>query len=423
MTVREALSDEKRLLKMIIAVLAIALSAIIAYSFPGKSEAPPHSLPNAVVAAASAPEMTTVHLTPAAQQEANLGTTEIVPRTDRAVVLANGQVVLNENETWHVGSLAEGKVTQILANVGDRVKKDQILAFLHSHVVHETRAAHSQALAELDRAVSQRDFAKRSADRAQRLLTLQAISEEQADTTKNDLRSAEAAVKKAEAGVEKERLHLTEFLEVNAESPARKITQDDSDADSVPIRAPFSGTIIRRQVSVGGVLSVGQEAFTIANLSSLWVIAAVNEADLAAVRAGVAARVSVRAFPDRSYVGRVLQLGTEMDAATRALKVRIAVHSPAEELKPEMFAQVEIDTPSIRPALYLPDSAIEEAHGQRVAFVQTGPQSFERRVLTLGLASDRHVEVTSGIQAGEKVVTRGAFVLKSELLKSRLQGE
>lgn len=423
MNLREALSDEKRRLKMTVVVLGIALVALLTYSLLSKADAAPNSPPKAEIAAASTPEITTIHLTPAAQQEANLGIAEIVPRTGRGAVLANGQVVLNENETWHVGSLAEGKVTRILANVSDRVKKGQVLAYLHSHIVHETRAAHLQALAELDRAKSQRDLARRSADRAQRLLKLQAISEEQADMAMNDLRTTETAVKKAEAGVEKERLHLTEFLEVNAEGAAQKNPEVDSDADSVPIRAPFGGTIIRRQVSIGAVLAVGQEAFTIANLSNLWVIAAVNEMDLEAVHTGVAARISVRAFPNRVFAGRVLQLGEEMDTATRALKVRIAIHSPAEELKPEMFAQVEIDKQGLRPALYLPDSAIEEADGQRVAFVQTGPQSFERRILTLGLAADRHVEVTSGIQAGERVVTRGAFVLKSELLKSRLQGE
>lgn len=419
MTPKGALNDEKTRLQMTVVGLVVLLAGLLGYIVltkpPASLEAPPPVQAGAAVKA----EVRAVSLSAAVQKEANLAVLEVTPSVSKGVVEANGQVALNENETWHVGAMSEGKVTQISANVGDHVKQGQVLAYLHSHAVHETRAAYAQAVAELERAKSQRELSRRSADRAQRLLRLQAISQEQAETAMNDLNAAETAITKAEAGVQKERTHLTEVLEVSVDGSH----SESADADAVPIRAPQSGTIIRRQVSIGTVLAVGQEAFTIANLSSLWVIAAVNEADLAAVRTGVPARVTVRAFPDRSFPGRVLQLGEEMDAATRTLKVRIAVSSPAEDLKPEMFAQVEIEKQGQRPALYLPDSAIEDVDGQRVAFVQTGPETFEPRTLKVGVSSDQQVEVVSGIQAGEKVVTRGAFVLKSELLKSRLQGE
>jgi cobalt-zinc-cadmium efflux system membrane fusion protein len=418
---KTTMNDEKTRLQMTIVGLCIVVAGLLGYLFLTKPAAGPSTQPVAETAATPAPAVRAIQLAAEAQKEANLAVEEIKLRSEKGIVQANGQVALNENETWHVGALAEGKVTQIFANVGDRVKKGQILAYMHSHAVHETRAAYLQAEAELERAKSQRELATRSADRAKRLLQLQAVSQEQADSAMNDLRSAETTVKKAQAALERENQHLTEFLDVSVDATHK--TNPAVDDDAVPIRAPSAGTMIRRLVGIGSVLGVGQEAFTIADLSKLWVIAAVNEADLAAVRSGVAARVSVRAYPDRWFPGRVLQLGEGMDPATRTLKVRIAVQSQNEALKPEMFAQVEIEKQAQAPALYLPDSAIQEVDGQRIAFVQSGPESFEPRTLKLGVASGRQVEVTGGIQAGDKVVTRGAFLLKSELLKSRLQGE
>ncbi len=422
MTQKNIFSDETARLQMMVVGLAVAVAALVAYivlSKPGEPPAPP--APQETAPPAAARPRSRIVLSAAAQQEAGIQLTVLSPRTERSTIQANGQLVLNENETWHVGSLVEGKVTEVRANAGDRVRKGQVLALVHSHAVHETRAAYAQALAELDRAKAARELARRSAARADRLFRLQAVSQEQVDSANNDLRAAETGVEKAAADVEKERRHLIEFLEVNPDTP--HAAAESPEADSVPIKAPSSGTVIRRLVSSGSVLSVGQEAYTISNLSSLWLIAAVNEADLAAVHPGVAARISVRAYPNRTFAGRVLQLGEEMDPATRSLKVRIAVASPSEELKPEMFAQVEIDGAGGRPAIHLPETSLEDIDGERVVFVQTSADSFEPRTVKTAPATAGLVEVVSGVTAGEKVVTKGAFILKSEMLKSRLQGD
>lgn len=336
------------------------------------------------------------------------------------LISSAGQIAINDDAAWHVGAQVDGKVAKILASVGDRVKAGQVIAYLHSHSVHETRAAYAQARAELERTKSQRDLAARNAERSKRLYQLQAVSLEQTDSAANDLRAAETAVRKAEAEVEKERTHLAEFLEVSTED---RPAGPGVDQDSVPIRAPHDGTVTRRLISNGAVVSAGQETFTIADLGHLWIIAAVNEADLAAVRPGIGARISVRAFPGRTFRGRVLQLGEEMDAATRTLKVRIAVDSPDQSLKPEMFALVEIEQAQTSTGLFVPDSAVEQIDGKQVAFVQTGAGRFRARTLDTGPSEDRRVEVKAGLSKGDRIVVKGAFLLKSELLKSRLQGE
>lgn len=420
MTENELIEQRTRWQMLAVALTAIVLALLAYILLARRGEAPP--LPAAPEAAAPKAEAGLIRLDPQAQHEANLVVTVAASRVEQSTVRANGQITVNENETWHVGALAEGKIMHVLANVGDHVVQGQVLALMHSHTVHETRAAYIQAQAELDRAIAHREMARRVSERAQRLLKVEAISQEQADQAANDLRNAEANIVKARADVEKERQHMTEFLEIDPSGAAHGSDSTD-DPDAVPIKAPAAGIVLRRLVSIGSVLSVAQEAFTVSNLNRLWVIAAVNEADLAAVRPGMRASISVRAFPDRTFAGNVLQLGEELDPATRTLKVRINLPNAQGDLKPEMFAQVDLEQPDTSAALYIPESAIEDLNGQKVAFVQIAPDRFQVRTLQIASVTAGQAKLTGGIQPGERVVTRGAFALKSELLKSSLQGE
>jgi multidrug efflux pump subunit AcrA (membrane-fusion protein) len=420
MTENELVEQRTRLQMLAVALTALVLALAAYILLARKGEAPPP--PAAADTAGSKASAGLIHLNLQAQKEANLSMVLAATRVEKDTIRANGQITVNENETWHVGALAEGKVTQVLANIGDHVKQGQVLALMHSHAVHETRAAYIQAQAELERAIAHKEMARRVAERAQRLLKVEAISLEQADQAANDLRNSEAAIVRARADLEKETQHMTEFLEIDPHG-IKHAGDGDDDPDAVSIKAPNAGVILRRLVSSGSVLSVGQEAFTISNLNSLWVIAGVNEADLGAVRPGMQARISVRAFPERTFAGTVLQLGEELDPATRTLKVRINLPNAQGNLKPEMYAQVDLEQRDSRAALYIPESAVEDLNGQKVAFVQTGGDAFQVRTLKIGATTNGMVEIIAGISEGERVVTRGAFALKSELLKSSLQGE
>ena len=357
------------------------------------------------------------------QRGAGLVVVEVQQRPVAEAIQANGQLTINEDKAWHVGAIAEGKVVAVLAKVGDEVKEGQVLAYLHSHAIHESRAAYKQALAEQDRAQSNLEHARRVSQRAMRLLKLQAISQEQADQADNDVRTAAAALRKAQADVEKERQHLTEFLEVPLEDEPSGKRESKIENDSIPVKAPAAGTIFKRMVSPGTVLSVGGEAFTIADTSALWMIANLNEADLSGLRPGLAVEISVKAYPERVFRGRVLQLGEELDAETRTLKVRVLVPNEAGLLKPEMFAAAAIATGAGRKALYVPEAAALELNGQKVVFVQTGAETFEPRPISVARTVEGALEIADGLKAGERVVVKGSFVLKSEMLKSTLEGE
>ena len=325
-----------------------------------------------------------------------------------------GRLTFSEDQTWHVGAIANGKIENISARVGDSVKANQILGRLHSHEVHEARAGYQQAQTELERARSAQGYAKQRRDRAQRLLELRAGSRQDLETAEADLRNAQAAIEKAQSEVEKERAHL-EIFQLPIEGT--------DEEDDIPIPAPAAGLVLERKATVGSVVNSGDELFVITDVSSVWMIAAANEEDLSKLHPGQPVRVQVRAYPDREFAGRILKLGEELDPATRTLQIRIAVPNPHGLLKPEMYATASVHQFGKRPALVIPEEAIQEIDGVPTVFVQDSENEFRARTVEPGRHTDGGVEIVEGLKRGETVVVKGGFALKSQMLKTMIQDQ
>lgn len=325
-----------------------------------------------------------------------------------------GRLAFSEDQTWHVGAIASGRIENISARVGDSVKANQVLGRLHSHEVHEARAGYQQAQTELERARAAQGYARQRRDRTQRLLELRAGSRQDLETAEADLQNTQAAIKKAQSEVEKERAHLNIF--------GLPIEGTDEE-DDIPILAPASGLVLERKATVGSVVNSGDELFVITDISSVWMIAAANEEDLSKMHPGQPVRVQVRAYPDRDFAGRVLKLGEQLDPVTRTLQIRIAVANPHGLLKPEMYATANVQQFGRRSALVVPDQAIQEIDGVPVVFVQDSENSFHARPVEPGQHTDGGVEIVEGLKRGETVVVKGAFALKSQMLKAMIQDQ
>jgi len=381
---------------------------------------------------ASAPENASAALPSEAQQKgAKEGTVIVLDQTQlqkghvivepvraQAVVTTltvPGRLAFSEDQTWHVGAIASGRIENISARVGDSVKANQVLGRLHSHEVHEARAGYQQAQTELERARAAQGYAKQRRDRAQRLLELRAGSRQELETAEADLQNTQAVIEKAQSEVEKERAHLNIF--------GLPIEGTDEAEDDIPILAPASGLVLERKATVGSVVNSGDELFVITDISSVWMIAAANEEDLSKMHPGQPVRVQVRAYPDRDFAGRVLKLGEQLDPVTRTLQIRIAVANPHGLLKPEMYATANVQQFGRRSALVVPDQAIQEVDGVPVVFVQDSENSFHARTVEPGQHTDGGVEIVEGLKRGETVVVKGAFALKSQMLKTMIQDQ
>jgi cobalt-zinc-cadmium efflux system membrane fusion protein len=397
-------------------VIVFCLTAIVVCScgnnsHPGEAKAAPEPPKTAAG---------TVTLDADAQKVAGIEVAELRPSTLPETVTATGQMVRNEDRTWHVGAITEGRVVQVLVNAGDPVREGQVLARLHSHEVHDSRADFRKAESELSRLQTLEAHARRLRDRAVRLFDLKAASHEQVDSAETELKTAEARVASGKTELEKARVHLTEFLEVSVEDEDKGGSKDH---DYIPIKAPASGVVVERKATPGTVVTAGDQVFTITDMSSLWMIAAVNEADLGQLRPNQPLRIAVRAYPDQPFSGRVLRLGEALDPSTRTLQVRVLVPNKAGRLKPEMFATAEIDRGRSREALFIPESAVQDINGNRAVFVRTAAGEFAPRAIETGRAQDGRFEVLRGVNAGDQIVTKGSFVLKTQLLRSTLEKE
>lgn len=366
-----------------------------------------------------------VELDQAALGQAGLRVEPVEEQAVPVTVRANGRLSANEEQTWRVGAITDGRIMKVLVRVGDRVEKGQVLARMFSHDVHESRALYRRAVAEYNRLQSNLAYARRQRDRMQRLLEMKAASQEQLDTADNELRNAETALRAAEIEMNRTRQHLVEFLEIPAEGPEHHAPGEAAlaDEDLIPIRAPAAGTVISRLVTAGAVVQSSGEMFVISDLSSIWVIANVQEEFLSRVRPRMAAAVSVQAYPDRRFAGRVVRVDEKLDPETRTVQAIVEIDNRAGLLKPEMYAVVELEAGSSERGLFIAQTAIQDLNGQPTVFVETRPGRFEPRSVETGRAMDRLVEIRHGLKAGERVVTEGSFVLKSHLLKSTLSEE
>ncbi len=334
-----------------------------------------------------------------------------------APIVATGLLELNENQTWQVGALIAGKIMSVPVHRGDFVRAGQIIAQMHSHEVYDSRATRRQYVAELDRLKTLEEQALRIRDRTQRLLELKAASREQMEAAETAYRSAQLSVANAQAEVEKANFHLKNFLEVPIEESSRS-SGSASEQDRIPIKSPASGTVMERLANNGSVVSAGDPVIIVSDLSTLWLIAAVNEEDLSRIFPGQSVSVSVRAYPDRTFMGKVHQLGERMDPQTRTLQIRVSVANTKGLLKPDMFVTAEFAPQQTEESIYLPESAIQQIDGKAMVFIRSADGKYEPHPVEVGKRADQKVEILSGIDLGTSVVVQGAFLLKSHLLKS-----
>jgi cobalt-zinc-cadmium efflux system membrane fusion protein len=188
------------------------------------------------------------------------------------------------------------------------------------------------------------------------------------------------------------------------------------------LHAPISGVVTERTATVGQAVERSSSLFRIENLNAVQVTANVPEANVARVKQGQTARVSVQAFPGRTFTGVVTSIGNRVDEKTRALPVRILVDNARGQLRAEMYADVSLGVGSPSKHVTVPLSAVDEDGDERFVYVETA-KGFERRNVTLGPGSGKGVVIKSGVAAGERVAVAGVFVLKSEMKKDELKGD
>jgi membrane fusion protein, heavy metal efflux system len=381
--------------------------------------------PSASSEPAAAPNQTKsnkdeIVLSPDQQTTAKIETQTAAFSTEPEMLRVKGRIALADDRTWRVGVRTLGSVVVVYANLGDQVRKGQILARYHADEVRDSRAQYRAALLELDRSKALVAQAQRSHDRAQRLLDLKAGSVQQVEQTAQDLVTAQASEKKAEIEVDRGRDLLEDDLRVPANPPPNRA---DETEDEVPIIAPGDGYIIEKNVTPGKTVELSSVTYVIGDLSKVWMLAAVRQDDLAKLRRGQAAYVTLPGQDGARMAGKLTNLGQEFDPNTRVMQVRIELPNANNRLRPEMLANAEFPIGQGKPVLLVPSDAVQQVNGADVVFVRMAADRFSARPVRVGETADGKTPILEGIKTGDQIAVRGSFILKSQLLKSTLESE
>jgi len=336
------------------------------------------------------------------------------------IIRVPGLIALADNGEWRVGAITSGRIERVLVTQGDYVHAGQVLARMHSHDVHEAKATYLTAVAEKARSESAEAVAEKNYERTQRLFDVKAASLEQVELAKQQVVDAQTVVSSNEIAVERERVHLEDNLGVSV----RELTSDSGgDADLIPILAPASGYVLKKNVTPGTVVDLAADLFVIGELERLWLIASVRQEYIGMLRKGQSVTISVNGIPDVRVNGHITNVGEQFDPTTHAMQVRVEFENPGHRLRPEMLATAEIPVGMEKPTLLVPVDAVQQVDGQDSVFVRLSSDHFIMRPVKASSQVGDRVPIEEGLSSGEQVVTRGAFIVKSELLKSSIQGD
>jgi len=323
----------------------------------------------------------------------------------------SGEVRLDENRSVFIGPRTSGVVRAIRVDVGERVRKGQVLFEVESAELSEARA-------ELIKSSAALQLARATAGREEDLYQKKICPEK-------DVLEAKAALEQAVAAdrASRERLRRLGLEEAEVEAVAHGSSGGQDGL--MPVRAPFAGTVLERSLNLGSLVEPGQQNLLLADTSRMWVMTNIYERELAAIlkqqaHGKVPADVIIPAYDNRVFRGLVDTVGGTMDETTRTAKARVVVENPDGALRPGMFAQVRLVLDVGQPVLAVPAEAVLEDGGRSFIFVRYDPEYFVRRPVTLGRSSGGWVQITQGLRGDETVVTHGAFLLKSDILRSKM---
>jgi len=351
------------------------------------------SPPAADTATSGAPRNVTL----TAEQRQRIKLITVQPVGFRPIVEATGNVAFDADKSTQVLSTVSGPATRVVVNPGAVVTRGQPLAYVSSPDFAEAVAGYRKAQTAFRNA-------KRIADRDSALFKNDALARGELEQAQADVAAAEADL---EAAIQSMRALGVEESQIEA------VRQGKPAPIEAIIRAPINGTVVEKLIADGQLLAAGTTpCFTIADLSTMWVLANVFANDLRDVAAGQSADV-ITDVSQASFPGRVDYIAPLADPGTKAVSVRIIVPNKNRLLRRDMFVRVQIKSAHEHLSILVPTSSVlRDDQNLPFVFVAAGPNGFARRRIDLGSRVGDSYEVTSGLAAGDQVVGDGALFLQ-----------
>ena len=333
-----------------------------------------------------------VELTDAQIKAASISLDTSSPASIKTALLLPGEIRLNEDRTSHVVPRLSGVVESVSANLGQIVKKGQVLAAIASPTASEQRS-------DLQTAQKRLALAKTTYEREKKLWE-QKVSAEQ------DYLQAKQALSEAEVAV------------ANANQKLGALGLSGSSASGLnrlELRAPFDGVVIEKHISLGEAVKEDAAVFTISDLSKVWAEINVPAKDLPLIRVGEKVTIKATAF-DASATGTVAFVGALIGEQTRTAKARVVLDNPKGAWRPGLFVNVEVVSDEASVPVTISADAVQSIGEKPVVFLKVNG-GFIAQPVQLGRSDGKRIEVLQGLKAGMPYAASGSFVVKSELGK------
>ncbi len=335
----------------------------------------------------------------------------VIEKPFRAEHVTEGKIAIDEDRSTPVFSPYAGRVTKLLARPGDAVQKGQPLFTIEAADTVQAQNDYIAAMTSMNKARSALSLAEIQNKRASDLFEGKAVplkDYQQAQATlvqaQNDMRSSQTAL---DASVNK--LKILGFNEQDIDT----FRQKGGINPEITIFSPIAGTVVQRKIGPGQYVSAGSSdpVYVIGDLSTVWLTAFVRESDAATVAIGQEIAFNVLALPGRPLFARIDYVATAIDPATRRLLVRATIDNKDGLLKPEMFANVTIYSPSDHAAVGVPKTALIYEADQVRVWVAHDDKTIELRQVKPGLTNGELVKVIGNLKPGEKIVTKGSLFI------------
>jgi membrane fusion protein, heavy metal efflux system len=345
-----------------------------------------------------------------------LSAVKVVPYPFRLQKQAVGQIAFNEDASTVVLTPFSGRVTRVIGKLGDDVKRGDPLFEIDSPEVVQAQTDLIAAFQGLQKSSSQLALAKRVLDRLTNLLAGSAVAQREVDHAQNDYATAEFDLRTAEGTLTSARNRLRVIIGRD-QAEVERVERERVVNPLITINAEINGTIIGRKIGPGQYVrsDAGEALYAIADLSTMWLKANVPEFDSPLIRVGQEIEVRVAALPGRVFRARINAVGASSDAATRRVMVRSELPNPDRALKSEMFASFKISVGNGERTLAVPVEAVIWEGDAAVVWVEREPLVFERRKVKVGIEQDGRLQINDGLDAGERVIGRGAIYVQNEL--------
>lgn len=342
---------------------------------------------------------------PAAELRAQLRLAEATLAPVTETLRVAGNIGFDEQRLARIGASITGRVTQIDVVLGQSVRKGDVLARLNSAELSQQQLAYLKAHAQLA-------LNKRNAERARALFEADVIG-----AAELQRRESEYKISQAETHAAADQLRLLGI----SDAAITRLGQQGAVESVTSVVSTLNGVVVERKLLQGQVVQPSDLLFAVADLSHLWAVAQVPEQQMAQVRVGQSVSIEVPALGNEKLVGKLIYVAQTIDPETRTVLVRTALDNRDGRLKPAMLATMLITAPTVE-RLVVPASAVVRENDEDHVFVAEDERHFRLLRVKLGPEQGGKRVVLSGIKAGERIVTEGAFHLNNERNRKEMEG-